>query len=239
MQLTFKASVWRSVTDPGTDEILFTDQIFCSESRRGGKSKRTPCDLLQKTITFMRLSAAEWPQHIFVCPLPTSAPGLKRKLTHMMLAVRLSCGFFQCDTGTLLCEIEMAPHICPSDLLCVLFSAQPLGVNDEQSERCTKDKSNSSVSLARASIALKVHLYSDSTYFIPSSVCAARRLLRRLQLRSVWAPNTKSVTITCRGGMRVIHEVSCCPAACASARTAPLSAARNACNLIVLAEWSE
>lgn len=35
----------------------------------------------------------------------------------------------------------MTPHICPSDLLCVLFSTQPISVNDEQSERCTKDDS--------------------------------------------------------------------------------------------------
>lgn len=36
-------------------------------------------------------------------------------------------------------KIEMMPHICPSDLLCVLFSSQPLSVGDEQSEKCSKD----------------------------------------------------------------------------------------------------
>lgn len=37
------------------------------------------------------------------------------------------------------------PHICPSDLLCVLFSTQALSVNDEWSER--------------RAVALKVHSY--------------------------------------------------------------------------------
>lgn len=30
--------------------------------------------------------------------------------------------------------LETMPHICPSDLLCVLFGLQPLSVNDELTE---------------------------------------------------------------------------------------------------------
>lgn len=37
--------------------------------------------------------------------------------------------------GFWLHECGLMPHICPSDLLCVLFSTQALSVNDERSER--------------------------------------------------------------------------------------------------------
>lgn len=37
------------------------------------------------------------------------------------------------------CIMETKPRICPSDLLYVLFSSQPLSVNDEQSEKHSKD----------------------------------------------------------------------------------------------------
>lgn len=49
-------------------------------------------------------------------------------------------------------SIEIMPHICPSDLLCVLFCSQPLSVNDEQSEKRTKDNNHATVCIPHSGL---------------------------------------------------------------------------------------
>lgn len=63
--------------------------------------------------------------------------------------------------GFWLHKIETMPHIVPFILVMCPFQHTPLSVNDEQSERSTKDNNtvhNTVVSLTVASIAVKLHL---------------------------------------------------------------------------------
>lgn len=96
------------------------------------------------------------------------------------------------------CKTEMTPCICPS-VSCVLFSTQPLSVNDEQSERCTKDDSTVPTTAFLPHGGFKsfegARFHQDSVYFIPVPE-AQSGSCRCLKHRSDCTPSVRSARTT-------------------------------------------